>query len=1071
MGRQLPVAALFIVLQTGSHAGLVTPETRTLTPEEAQAVLERDWAFQADGAPTVWRTRLEIALAREIAARLSGLPHPPDVSRELRELDRIGARLPIPPPARAAAEVPVPAGLVVRWAFDDPEPIEGATVRGSVHVAPGVNGGALSLFGAGSIACGPLATQELGEAYTVCAWLNTTVGVADVLGTGVGPGCFLMVVNQGPVRVHHWTAAGGNVHDGTASVNDGRWHHVAQVVDRQSIRLYVDGKLDLSAPLQGDLTVSSAPLCLGSRTVDDGAWRLRGLLDEVCVFARALGDAEVAALYEQCRAQAMAGAPNATCVEQYFAVRRAKRALMLKHPAIDFEQVLFVDVPCYDALNHESMHRVWPQAQENCGRLLVLEGLHPGGALRKLAAPKPGMFWRPDLSFDARKVLFSYRPVGDRTFHLYEINLDGSGLRQVTRGGYDDLDPIYAPDGHILFLSNRGNSYARCAVGHPSYVLARCDGQGRNLYLLSASNEPEYTPALLPDGRVLYTRWEYTDKELMRIQSLWTCNPDGTDVRAFYGNQSYRPDMLLEARPIPNSPRVLFCAQGHHDIVHGCVGMLDLRSATTLNYPEGLTKVTAELPWTEVGDGPFERSEQETYHPAGRFEGYRSPYPLSEELFLVSAKPVDGRFALYLMDVWGNKELVYEGAYDVLYAQPVRPRPRPPVVPDRVDWPGSEREGRPVTPGTVYSGNVLEGLGDEVRAEARYLRVINQDYTTFTFGLKRQAPTRWGAPGAPHMHAGPPLSVTGNDGLKRVLGTVPIEADGSVYIELPPCKQLHFQLLDDQFRALQTMRSFTNVMPGESRGCLGCHESHSRAPAGYAGLALRKGPVRPTPPPWGAEYSMGYERDIQPILDRHCGECHREPGPARDALDLTLRPSADFGSFPEPYVTLTLGRQRGHAGDFPTDCEGGVAGTILPMAYPNPPEDDLTIPPMTTLSRKSRLVELAGSGEHYRVRVDDLSRLKLITWIDLLCPYLGEDEIRALPDPDPQDPLFRDSPYPPRTPGVQPFADSPYPPRMRNAPAVNRAYCQDDFPTQADRLRGPTGTAISRVPTETDHGR
>jgi hypothetical protein len=141
------------------------------------------------------------------------------------------------------------------------------------------------------------------------------------------------------------------------------------------------------------------------------------------------------------------------------------------------------------------------------------------------------------------------------------------------------------------------------------------------------------------------------------------------------------------------------------------------------------------------------------------------------------------------------------------------------------------------------------------------------------------------------------------------------------------------------------------------------------------------------------------------------------------------------------------------------------------MAYPNPPEDDLTIPPMTTLSRKSRLVDLATTGEHYGVRVDDLSRLKLIAWIDLLCPYLGEPEIRALPDPDPNDPLFRDSPYPPRTPGVQPFADSPYPPRMGNAPVVNRAYCQDDYPTQADRLQAHTGAVVSRAPTEGADGR
>ncbi|MBM3499857.1 MAG: hypothetical protein FJX74_14445, partial [Armatimonadetes bacterium] len=546
MRRVLMVACLSTSVCTVWAAGLVTPETRTLTAEEATAVLEQDWLFQADGAPTVWQTRTEIAWARDLAARLRDSAAPPDVARELQQLSRIEARLPGSAEAVPTAEGPLPPGLVARWTFDDPERIEGAAARGHAQSAPGVSGAALSLLGAGCLECAPRATAALTDAYTVCGWINTRASVADVLGTGVGPGCLLMVVNQGPVRVHHWTTAGANTHDGTVPVNDGRWHHVAQVVDSRTIALYVDGRLDLSAPLQGELGVSGAPLCLGSRTADDGTWRFRGLLDEVCVFDRALGPAELATLYERGREAAAAG-PDGPCVEEYLEVRRIKRALMLKDPAIDFRGLLFVDVPCYDALNHESMHRVWPQAQENCGRLLVLEGLGPDGTVRKLAGPRPGMFWRPDLSFDGTRVVFCYRPSGDRTFHLYEIGLDGSDLRQITWGAYDDLDPVYAPDGRFLFLSNRGNSYARCAVGHPSYVLARCDPDGSNLYLLSASNEPEYTPALLPDGRVLYTRWEYTDKELMRIQSLWTANPDGTDVRTFYGNQSYRPDMLLEA--------------------------------------------------------------------------------------------------------------------------------------------------------------------------------------------------------------------------------------------------------------------------------------------------------------------------------------------------------------------------------------------------------------------------------------------------------------------------------------------------------------------------------------------
>ena len=180
----------------------------------------------------------------------------------------------------------------------------------------------------------------------------------------------------------------------------------------------------------------------------------------------------------------------------------------------------------------------------------------------------------------------------------------------------------------------------------------------------------------------------------------------------------------------------------------------------------------------------------------------------------------------------------------------------------------------------LYSNDVFEGLSDELREKAKYVRVIHQDYTTFTFGLKCQMPDRNGVKGQRgDQHAGPPLTVTSNDGIKRILGVVPIQPDGSVAIELPPSASIHFQLLDEQYRAVHIMRSFTGVMPGETRGCVGCHESHSATPVGTRWfLASNKGPVRPTPPPWGPTYHLGYRQDIQPILDRYCGKCHQGDG-------------------------------------------------------------------------------------------------------------------------------------------------------------------------------------------------
>ena len=1023
------------------------PETRTLTKAEATRVLERDWLFQADGRPTVGRIEQEIGWTRELAARIASRDDATDLSAELAELAQLEKRAVAPP--SESVPLTLPDGLAARWAFDEAV----GTLSGSGKLTRGVHGRGLSLSG-GVVTASPKLSAIAKDSYTACAWVRTTAPVMDVLGNGVESGCLLIVINDGPVRAHQWTATSASVFEGKTVVNDGRWHHIAQVVDGASIAIYVDGKLDAKRKLLGKRAATSSPVCIGSRSPDETQYRFRGTLDEVCFFSRALSPQELASIHQQ--GKSLLGNVDRVDGDLYLAVRRLKRRMLLKDPLIDFSQVLFVDV--YNWYPHESMHRVFPNAQENTGRLLLLDGLHPGGKLTKLAGREPGMYWRPELSFDGKRVLFCYRPEQDRTFHLYEIGIDGTGLRQVTHGSYDDLDPIYLPDGNIAFLTNRGNSYARCAVGHPSYVLARCDRNGKNLYILSASNEPEYTPALLHSGRVLYTRWEYTDKELMRIQSLWTSNPDGTAVSVFWGNQSYWPDMQLEARAIPGSRRVMFAGHGHHQVFLGAIGILDPKLG--FNYPDGLTKVTADVPWPEVGNGPAEKVENPSYHASGRFIGYKSPYPLSEDLFLVSARPHGGNHKIYLMDSLGNKELLYEGTFHCLYPFPVRPRPKPPVIPDTVAWPGNERKGSRVEPGVVYSPNVFEGLAAAVREKAKFVRVINLDYTTFTYGLKTQGDKAWG--GAPHMHAGPPVSITCNDGIKRILGTVPIEADGSVSIEVPPAKPLHFQLVDEHYRALHTMRSFANVMPGERRGCLGCHEMHSSTPPVHKGAALDRPPVKPTPPPWGPVYSLGYERDIQPILDKHCGKCHQGDGKGREKLDLTLRPSKDAGAFPEPYVTLTLGKKRslGHR-HFPANCEGGIAGTILAENQPWRPEHYATLPPMTKLSYTSKLIHIAMSGKHNDVKVDPLSLRKLIVWVDILCPYLGEPEIRAIPDPDPTDPRFARSGYPPRTPGIRAFADSPYPPRMRNAPVVKRAYCQDDFPTQAHRLRA-AGVALDR---------
>lgn len=676
--------------------------------------------------------------------------------------------------------------------------------------------------------------------------------------------------------------------------------------------------------------------------------------------------------------------------ELYFQVREVKRAIAFKNPVIDFERVLLVDMPLPQGSEwqHETRHRLGYMAVPG-GRLLVLEGLSPAGRLRQLMPQPPlhGSFWRPDLSFDAQRVLFCFKPHNEKSFHLYQINVDGTGLTQLTDGPYDDLDPIYLPGGeHVMFSTTRGHTYVRCMPPTNAYVLARCDNDGQNIYLISRNNEPDYLPSVLDDGRVVYTRWEYTDKPLWRAQGLWTVNPDGTQVNTLWGNQSVWPDLLKDARGVPGSRRIMFTGSAHHDWFAGSVGLVD--PARGFNFPDGLTKVTADVEWPESGNGPVDPIESPRYHASGVYRGYYSPFPLSEQDFLVSANR-GGKFVLYLMDVDGNRELVYEGVHHILHAIPCRPRPEPPELVDRVAWPGPDQRLDPL-PGVIYSGNVYQGAPEALQGKARYLRILNIEPKTYTYWHKR-----------PYLSTGPVVSAVQSDGVKRVLGTVEIERDGSVAFEAPSGVALHFQLLDQRHRALQTMRSFTGVMPGEQRGCLGCHASHSRTPEYHGStLALAKAPQPIVPPPWGDE-TVSYERFVRPVLNQYCVSCHEGEGQGRAVLDFT--PREGLLGFDETYWILTGRPSWGAPYAPPADPPPGfgIANTLMVEGYDQrDPEAYQTPEPLQWLSYNSPLIDIASSGEHHGVRVDEVSLQRLIAWVDTMCPYRGAEEVRAIEDPD-----------------------------------------------------------------------
>ncbi|MGL4595034.1 MAG: hypothetical protein ACRCUY_09925 [Thermoguttaceae bacterium] len=764
-------------------------------------------------------------------------------------------------------------------------------------------------------------------------------------------------------------------------------------------------------------------------------------------------DAELAALDEIMKKIESTTETSEKAQEFYLAVRRVKREIVFKNPLIDFDKIVLIDNPypkgkqgdATDEWGHEARHRNGFMA-ESGGRLLVT-GLNPGGEVVDVLTGNEGSFWRPDVSFDGKKLLFSFQPAGEKSFHLYEVNADGSDLKQLTFGDYDDLDPIYCPDGKIVFCSSRQHSYVRCMPMTHSFAMSRCDGDGKNIYVISANGEPEYLPSLLNDGRVIFTRWEYTEKALWRVQSLWTSNPDGTNIQIFWGNQSVWPDLLGEARAIPNSNKVMFVGMGHHAWFDGSIGTIDPTKG--LDYPNGLSRITREAPWPEVGNGPNDPSPEFDYHESGKFYAYKSPFPLSDEYFLASAREggllYNGSdngwfFRLYMMDVYGNKELIHKGKHNAYYAMPLKSRAVPPARPDLVEWPEIGKGEKPKH-GTLYSNDVFDNAPAILKEKGKSLRVIQMDPKTYTTWHKTV------------QHDGPAVSVFQADGVKRILGTIPIEPDGSVAFDVPPGEALIFQMLDKEGRAIHVMRSFASVMPGEVRGCFGCHETNmaTKANQGTAGAqmpkALRQGKTALTPPAWGAEESISYARFVQPVLDKHCGKCHQDPKhDAFKKLNMTYRPSThgwwgwvyhrpnDISPFYEPYYTMVSGatpwggaKQRDER-----NVPKNIAGLFVVEGYgTNDPDNLKTLPPYSAYSPVSTLIHNAMSGEHNGVKVtgEDLDRL--IAWVDCNGPFLGDEEIRDMFDP-----------YSKTVETIPPIR-----PRIGTAPRINRFDLRQDGDT------------------------
>lgn len=667
-------------------------------------------------------------------------------------------------------------------------------------------------------------------------------------------------------------------------------------------------------------------------------------------------------------------------------VRRLQRELALANPLLAIDTILFTKrVP--PSFNHMSdqYYGWWSRPG---GGLYLLRDFRTGTPTVECisqAFREPGSFLRPTLSYDGRKVLFAWcrfhpslaaepnkldkaNVPTDAFYHLFEMNLDGTGLRQLTHGAYDDFDGRYLPDGRIVFLSTRRGQfvqvnrqtaartlaeprlpdiYVRCGgdASRPVavYTLHTMNPDGSDICAISPFEMFEWTPEIARDGTIVYSRWDYVDRDNMPYMGLWSIRPDGTNARLLYKNYTRSPHCTFEPVPVPNSPKLVFTASAHHAQTMGSLVLLDPSAGTEGGTP--IKRLTPEVPFPEIEAWPT--------------TSYADPWPLSERCFLTAwtreggevpgpegwdrwhavKRPPNG-MGLYFYDAEVGLELLYRDP-DIGCGEPipVRPRPTPPVLPSSVAWSGPQE-------GAFLVTDVRHGLPDVARGEVKALRIVAVPPKTH-----------------PVMNS-PNMGVTADDPGKCVLGTVPVEADGSAYFRVPSGVAVFFQALDSQGMALQTMRSATHVQPGQTLGCIGCHEHRMQAPPTASVLASRRAPSQITLGPEGS-WPLRFDRLVQPILDQHCVGCHRPDAPDVQAAKLNLTPAAAYDAL------VTVGKP---------SLRDAIKGAYAQGASPAGRGPART---------SAILASLRDAPAHREVRLDPDSHQRLVTWMDTYAQRLG----------------------------------------------------------------------------------
>ena len=661
----------------------------------------------------------------------------------------------------------------------------------------------------------------------------------------------------------------------------------------------------------------------------------------------------------------------------YVQTRLLKRDILLGNPLLDFGNLLFCKrvPPSYSHL----VGQYYGWRQRPGGGLFILERSGVSLRCRDILNGQlpPGSVLEPSLSYDAARIVFSYvaspaegydpnklsvneEGEDDGYLHVYEINVDGTGLRQLTSGLYDDMMPVYLPDGGIAFTSTRRRSYSRCFGSQfserwDSYTLHRMNADGGHIHILSVNDVSEWFPAVATTGHLLFARWDYIDRDAVTHQNLWAMRPDGSNPTAVWGNATPKPHCTFQAKSIPGSNKIVFIASAHHAMTAGPVCVVD--PAVDANSQEAITRITS---------GPYPEAESNQIP-----EYYNAPWPLSEECFLVAYSRdrlrfegehmrdpnPDNSLGLFVIDAAGNRELVYrDPAIGSTNPIPLVPRGKPPVLSNTLATDDSAM-------GEMIVTDVYQGLGDVPRGTIKELRIVQVFPKT----------TPWAN--------NPRIGLAGEENSRAILGTVPIEADGSARFLLPAHKPVLFQALDENGFAYQTMRSSTYVQPGERTACIGCHEHRASAPPNVAQvpLALLRPPSALDPGELGGR-PFSFVQAVQPLLDNRCVKCH---GGEKTEGEVDLR-----GTPHEGFTTSYWSLCKSPANWQQVRGNSELAAAALVPRYYQRNQVQATPPGGKYGARGSRLMKLLME-DHEGVKLNRDELRRLATWIDLNAVFHG----------------------------------------------------------------------------------